>query len=248
MKILHNKIDILHITETDSTNLEALRRNVQVCWADFQSAGRGQRGTTWESERAQNLLFSIVVYPQNIEVACQFRLSQAMALAICTALNKIQQGFSIKWPNDIYYKEKKISGTIIETSWKGSFVERCILGVGINVNQTDFVSDAPNPTSLKIITGKETDRETLLCHVLDLFYHEIQQLQNGGDASLSDRYKNLMTWGKGMHRYRDSQGEFLAEMVDVEPSGHLVLRDNDGKTRRYLFKEVKHVFNSLECD
>ena len=244
---------------TDSTNLEVVRQfdkmtdadrtsyGFFVASADFQSAGRGQRGNSWESAPGDNLLFSILFFSHSVSVTHQFRLSQAMAVAICNSLNQIKNGFKIKWPNDIYYKERKISGTIIETTWRGSMVDRCILGVGINVNQQSFKSGAPNPVSLWQITGKETDRGELLHAVVAGFDHELQALYQDGEAELARRYNEKLVWKDGVHQYRDIDGEFCARFVDVEPDGHLVLLDENENCRRYMFKEVKHIFNNMEC-
>ena len=244
---------------TDSTNLEVVRRfdemtdadraryGLFVASADFQSAGRGQRGNSWESAEGSNLLFSILFFPQSVSVTHQFRLSQAMALAVCNSLNKLKDGFKIKWPNDIYYGEKKISGTIIETTWRGSMVDRCILGVGINVNQQSFKSGAPNPISLFNIVGKETDRRQLLGTIVADFCRELQALCQGGEAELARRYNEKLIWKYGVHRYRDCEGEFYARFADVEPDGHLVLVDENENLRSYMFKEVKHIFNDMEC-
>lgn len=245
--------------QTDSTNLEVVRRfdemtdadkaryGLFVASADFQSAGRGQRGNSWESAEGSNLLFSILFFPHGVGVTHQFCLSQAIALAVCNSLNKLKDGFKIKWPNDIYYGEKKISGTIIETTWRGSLVDRCILGVGINVNQRRFESGAPNPVSLFNIVGKETDRRELLGAVVVDFRNELQALYKGGEAELARRYNRELIWKDGVHRYRDRGGEFCARFADVEPDGHLVLVDENNIRRRYMFKEVKHIFNKMEC-
>lgn len=248
-------IQFFHVNETDSTNLaiqrlpEATHREtIYALRADFQTAGRGQKGTSWESERGKNLLFSVMFWPDKIEVRRQFRLSQAMALAICTELNNLAPGFAIKWPNDIYFQEKKVSGTIIETIWRGSLVDRCILGIGINVNQTTFHSDAPNPYSLYQILGRETDIPQLLQSIMHRFAAELQSLRKGGEADMAQRYRDHLIWREGLHTYRDGNGEFQARLADIEPDGHILLIDTEGKRRRYLFKEVKHVFKTLVCE
>ena len=145
---------IIHLAQTASTNdyLRALPSPQDDCmtvvYADWQTAGRGQGSNKWESEAGKNLLFSILVCPTSVDITRQFVLSMAGALAVKAALDKYTDGISLKWPNDIYWHDRKISGTLIETSVKGRTLARCIYGIGLNVNQREFHSDAPNPVSL----------------------------------------------------------------------------------------------------
>ena len=152
---------IIHLHQTASTN-DYLRTlpspqddSMTVVYADWQTAGRGQGSNKWESEAGKNLLFSILVCPTTIDITRQFILSMAGALAVKAALDKYTDSIRLKWPNDIYWHDRKISGTLIETSVKGRTLARCIYGIGLNVNQREFHSDAPNPVSLYNIIGVE---------------------------------------------------------------------------------------------
>ena len=165
-------------------------------------------------------------------------------MAVRDALASYADGFTIKWPNDIYFGGGKVCGTIIETTWKGGMVERFVMGVGINVNQRVFLGDAPNPLSLWQIVGRETDRDELLGRVLERFAALYGLLQAGDETEVVRCYDNHLLWREGMHRYSDSDGEFEAEFVSVAPDGRLTLRDADGRERRYYFKELKHVLKS----
>ena len=138
------------LAETTSTNtyLAALCQKeacaeLTTVYSSFQSAGRGQRGNSWESEAGKNLLFSFVVYPEFLETHRQFYLSQVTALALHDVLSSYTEGISIKWPNDIYWKDKKICGTLIENDLTGIHISRSISGTGVNLNQERFLSDAP---------------------------------------------------------------------------------------------------------
>ena len=248
-----SNINIIRVAETDSTSKEIVRelgdgvqssKYISVLSADYQTAGRGQLGSRWEAERGKNLLFSLMAWPVGVPVGRQFRLSQAMAVAVRDALASYADGFTIKWPNDIYFGGGKVCGTIIETTWKGGMVERFVMGVGINVNQRVFLGDAPNPLSLWQIVGRETDRDELLGRVLERFVALYGRLQAGDESEVVRCYDNHLLWREGMHRYSDSDGEFEAEFVSVAPDGRLTLRDADGRERRYYFKEVKHVLKS----
>jgi BirA family biotin operon repressor/biotin-[acetyl-CoA-carboxylase] ligase len=228
---------IIHIDETDSTNRwlrEQGGEEDMVVWADFQTAGRGQGTNKWESEQGKNLLFSILLHPKDIPANKQFAISMQVSLAICEALGEQIGDLSIKWPNDIYWRNAKICGILIENRLQGSRIRDSIIGVGLNVNQRQFHSDAPNPVSLWQICEQETDREQLLKDILKAFdRHQGKELKA---QYLSKLYRR-----KGFHPYADQNGAFMAEIVDVEEDGHLLLRDEEGKERRYAFKEVSFI-------
>ena len=153
---------LVALDETASTNqyLSQLCNQLQesvaeltTVTAEFQTAGKGQRGNTWEAEEGKNLLFSFVLYPSFLEARRQFILSQIVSLAIKEELSRWSDEITIKWPNDIYWKDKKICGILIENDLSGHHIRRSIAGIGININQEVFNSDAPNPFSLKQIPG-----------------------------------------------------------------------------------------------
>jgi len=233
--------NIIHIDETDSTN-RWLRNSQQatdsslpaVVVADFQTAGRGCGTNTWESERGKNLLFSLMIHPTEVPAAKQFHVSMAISLAILDALEQHIGNVSIKWPNDIYWRNGKLGGILIENRLQGGCIKDCIIGVGLNVNQEQFCSDAPNPVSLKQIHGQETNRELLLRDILVRFEQYLPQ-------DLKGRYLSHLYRRKGFHPYADKDGAFMAEIVNVEDDGHLLLRDDQGCDRRYAFKEVQFV-------
>ena len=166
---------IVRVEETDSTNnyLHA-RANPKelpegsVVWADFQTAGRGQIGNAWESEAGANLTFSAVLYPSFLPANRQFLISQIAALSVKQLLDKYTGEVTIKWPNDIYWRDRKICGMLIENDLSGMSIYSSIIGIGININQKEFRSNAPNPVSLYQITGREYDLEQLMeeCDVL----------------------------------------------------------------------------------
>ena len=167
-----NTIRWIHLPKVGSTN-SYLRQmadddtsDITVAYTDDQYAGRGQKGNSWECEPGKNLSFSILLHPLFVKPAEQFIISQAMALAVVNVLNGLDDTgkklFTVKWPNDIYYDDWKISGTLIECDLQGKHIANCIIGTGLNVNQQEFLSDAPNPTSLIRIFGHEFSREQLL--------------------------------------------------------------------------------------
>lgn len=211
--------------------------------AGKQVAGRGQVGNVWESEPGKNLTFSIVLYPDWLPANRQFIISQIASLSVKETLGAYVDGVSVKWPNDIYWNDRKICGMLIENDLSGSHLYSSILGFGINVNQEVFRSDAPNPVSLKQITGKEYDKEEVLKRFLSLFYGYYLSLLQEKDEWISEKYQRALYRGRGYHPYRDTEGEFEARIDHIEPTGHLVLQLRDGSVRRYAFKEVSFLQN-----
>ena len=241
------KWEIVHIDETESTNkwvkvhkddaslrMERAGKDALCVVADYQTAGRGCGTNRWEGERGRNLLFSLLIRPHGLSANRQFHLSMAISLAISETLGQHVGDVSIKWPNDIYWRDGKIAGILIEHTLQGALIKDSIIGVGLNVNQREFRSDAPNPVSLWQISGQETNREELLGDILRHF-----------DELLADdvrsRYLSRLYRRKGYHPYADRQGAFMAEIADVEDDGHLLLNDDNGQQRRYAFKEVSFV-------
>lgn len=244
---------MIHLNETDSTNRylqqlcqEAGNNKVEefttVC-ADYQTAGKGQRGNSWEAAKGANLLFSFVCYPTFVPIRQQFVLSQLISLGIKETLDEYCSDISIKWPNDIYWKEKKICGILIENDLQGNSIGRCISGIGLNINQEVFLSDAPNPISLKQITGKHYQRETILEKVMQRIEQSYQKLKEDSAyaSELATRYAASLFRREGFHCYQDKDGLFNARLVRVEADGRFVLMDEANQERSYLFKEVQYV-------
>lgn len=239
---------LIYLPETDSTNnyLANLCDTQHVpelttVWTGFQTSGRGQRGNTWESEAGSNLLFSYVLHPHFLDIKKQFLLAEIGALAYYDILSTITGGITIKWPNDIYWMDKKISGTLIENDLSGIHISRSIAGTGININQENFVSDAPNPVSLFQITGKKWDCRTLLESILERIAHYYRLLQEGETGYISSQYMQALYRREGYHTYKDPSGIFRARIVEIEPSGRMHLEDENGNCRSYLFKEVQYI-------
>ena len=243
------KIISLPTTESTNTHLSSIAAEAEeytVVTADAQTAGRGQRGNSWEAEPGKNLTFSILLKPEHILAADQFIISQAVSVAIAGVLAKKVKSageVAVKWPNDIYVDNQKICGILIENSLLGSKIRRSIVGVGLNVNQKNFKSDAPNPVSLIHITGEETDRAVLLDEICSAISRCIDATKTEkGRKDIVAMYKSHIWRREGAHKYRIPDGEtFRAEIVDIASSGHITLRDTDGKDRIFAFKEVQYI-------
>lgn len=219
----------------------------EVAVASFQTAGRGQKGNTWESEAGKNLLFSILAHPKNIKVQEQFYISEAIALAVSDSVinaigPKYAEKVSVKWSNDIYWSDFKMAGILIENTLQGSSILDTVVGVGLDVNQEVFVSDAPNPISLKNITGRDFDIDTLLNDIIDRFigYMEKSESQH---PEVDQLYRNRLYRREGIHRFRDGKGEFKASIEGIRPDGCLMLLTDNGQHRVYEFKQVQFILN-----
>lgn len=236
---------ILWLKETDSTN-NHLRRLLDkeqlpegsLVVTDFQTAGKGQVGNSWESEAGMNLMFSILLYPDFIPANRQFLISQIASLSVKETLDAYTDFIQVKWPNDIYWKDRKICGMLIENDLSGQLLYCSIIGIGLNLNQSLFRSNAPNPISLTQITGKKYDREEVLNRFLRIFFQYYCLLLQEKEEEVRTAYMQALYHGEGYHRYRDGQGQFEARIQVIEPTGHLILQLRDGEQRRYAFKEV----------
>lgn len=209
-----------------------------------QTAGRGQRGNTWEAEPGKNLTFSMLLRPDGLPVNRQFELSMLVSLAIADAIDsQLPEGIrtSIKWPNDIYVGMGKICGILIENKLEGAAIGRSIAGIGINVNQRLFRSDAPNPVSLVMLNGgHETPLDEFLADVTQRIARTTDAyLAHPNPAALKERYKSRLMWTTGEHPFSDADGRFEARITDVDLNGMLHL--SNGKT--YAFKEVSYIIS-----
>lgn len=238
--------EMVFVPETDSTNQHVRRctlpegKDFLVAWTDFQTEGKGQRGNSWESERGQNLTFTILCHPKFLPVRKQFLLSQIISLSVADSLAAYSDGFSIKWPNDIYWQEKKIGGILIEIDLDGSYIDTCVMGVGVNINQETFTSDAPNPVSLQQITGQTYSREEILQDILARFEDYYRMLQAGRETPIRRHYHECLFRRDGMYTFCDCDGKFEARIHHVEDDGRIVLEDKKKMRRCYSFKEVEY--------
>lgn len=228
----------MYISSTNSTNSlvkEMLAKGEwphteRYLYAGYQTAGRGQTGNSWESEANKNVLCSILLPPnKNL-----YFLNIAVSVAIIRLLGG---QYTIKWPNDIYYNDKKLAGILLENAIVGSEIKYSIAGIGLNVNQTEFVSDAPNPVSLKQITGKEYNIDQWM---KDLF-EAINSVLNEPEELVWSEYKTHLYRREGYWPFADQEGRFEAHIEDVLPTGEIVLRDKNGQIHQYGFKQIKYI-------
>lgn len=225
----------MFIEQTNSTNtllkeLIAKGQEPEFIYAGYQTAGRGQTGNSWESEKGKNLICSILLPPnKNL-----YFLNIAVSVAI---LRLFDEPLTIKWPNDIYWKDKKLAGILLENAIIGNEVKYTIAGIGLNVNQTEFVSDAPNPVSLKQISGKEYAIDPLMQDLLEA----VHTVLNEPEEAVWSEYKAHLYRREGYWPFADQNGTFEAQIEDVLPSGEIVLRDKNCQLHTYGFKQIKYI-------
>ena len=260
----------MYIEQTDSTNsllqrilrgeeqqyAACLKEDIPLIYTTYQTAGRGQTGNGWESERGLNLLMSYLLREPQIKTAEQFGLNLLAAvlthLTLKDWLNKAQRPMlTIKWPNDIYYGDKKIAGILVENSLSGANVQHSIAGIGININQEHWLGNAPNPISLKQIIGRDTHVSNVMQTFLTYlrawqlttpewrkeYYLQHLYRRNGYYPFLEREVSTEPT----MNASADADGQFMARIQAILPTGELVLIDQQGQQRIYHFKQIRYV-------
>lgn len=249
----------MYISETHSTSTllrESYNEQLPHLYyirADYQTAGRGQTGNSWESERGKNLLYSSLLKYPNLHATEQWRLSMLVAITWWEVLKQHlpQEHLTIKWPNDIYYQDKKLVGILIENILQGIHIGYTIAGVGVNINQTEWRSNAPNPISMKQITGKEYNHEQLLAEWIEA----MKSWETVSTDELSSAYLQRIYRRKGWYQYverevslaptaiapANTEGVFLAEFLGISKQGELLLRHQTGEEKSYHFKQIRFV-------
>lgn len=241
---------VLEEAESTNTSLAALLAGgaelgqLYSLLALSQTAGRGQRGNSWHSSPGQNLSFSFVLHRTGVEASRQYYISEYVVLGLLRMLSESlgedeAQHLSVKWPNDIYYRDNKLAGILIEHQLMGRAIQSSIVGIGLNVNERSFPEDLPNPISLSAISGYTYDVLGLHERLMQVYWAELGGLLAGDYEVLHQRYMQALYRRQGYHPYADAEGEFMAELVDVRPSGELVLCDTEGRQRSYAHKEVR---------
>ncbi len=243
--------DIQWLDEVDSTNNEAIRRiegldNLTVLAARNQTAGRGQRGNSWLVNPGENLTFSLVLkfggdgFPP-LKAARQFGLTRRVTLGLADYLEGEGIACTVKWPNDIYVRNRKICGILIENVLRGDEVATSVVGIGLNVNQKTFPPQLVNPTSMAALTGREYDLEAELRSLCGCL---VKRLALSGLAEgESDEYSGRLYRRGVFNEYViSSTGEtIVGRIVDVTEQGLLVIETQKGERLQFAFKEINYV-------
>ncbi len=218
-------------------------REGTIIRAGYQSTGKGQAGNRWESESNKNLLISIILFPSFIQPSDQFLISMAISLAISDFLSGYTSYGSIKWPNDIYVSDDKIAGILIENTLLQGSIINTIAGIGLNINQTRFTGNAPNPVSLAMVTGDSHDPESCLTQLAVNLDKRYKQLIAGEYENLKEEYISKLYRHNEWHKYRDKSGTFDGRIKEVNLSGIIHIETTGRTLKEYSFREVDYVLN-----
>jgi BirA family biotin operon repressor/biotin-[acetyl-CoA-carboxylase] ligase len=233
------------VSSTNSVAVAMLREyqppEGTVITASFQDSGRGQAGNSWESEPGSNVLMSVILYPVMVKPAEQFVISQMVSLAVHDLVALHTPEARIKWPNDIYVRNDKIAGILIENTIMGNTLGSTVAGIGLNVNQLVFRSGAPNPVSMAHITGSVHDLASVTGRLTSLLDSRYAMIMRGETAALAKDYHEVLYRSGEWHMFTGSGGEFEGMIEGVRPDGLLVVRLRNGKRTEYAFKEIDYI-------
>ena len=242
---------IIRLSSIPSTNtylVELLAKSTPpegtAVLAGFQEAGRGQYGSNWQSEPEKNLLCSIFLQPTGLEAEDQFLLAQMVSLALMDTLQQYVSDLTIKWPNDIYLRDRKLAGILIQNLWQGGTLKSSVLGIGVNVNQESFEVVDQQPHSLKLETGRDIDVESVfqsLCHTLDNRYN---QLRTEDPSLLRQEYSRHLYLLNSPHQFEETATDkvFQGIIRGVNKNGSLRVEDlSTGITLVYQHKEIRYL-------
>ncbi|MCH2021440.1 MAG: biotin--[acetyl-CoA-carboxylase] ligase [Saprospiraceae bacterium] len=241
------------LSSVDSTNLFAINLLAKtkpiegtVIYTDNQIGGRGQIGSKWESQAAKNIIMSVILYPHFLSIPLQFKLNQIVALAVYDLLSNYifpLDQLSIKWPNDIYIGDNKMGGILIENKLKNSLISESVIGIGLNVNQTSFSSELPNPTSLLLETGLTNDRFEMLERLCEFLEHRYLQLKSLKRQNINDEYLQVLY---GYQEWRDyeitsTKNIIRGRIVGLTKFGKLQIQTST-KQMEFSLKEISFLF------
>lgn len=240
---------IIRLAETKSTNniaIEILSKDRPeegcVIIADHQTTGKGTDTNTWESEKDKNLTFSLILYP-TLAADQQFVLNKAISLGIYDFLIAELPGqkVSIKWPNDLYIGDKKVCGILIQNSIMGNKMDYMVAGIGLNVNQTVFKSNAPNPVSMKLITNMDYTLDEILQKLLRSIFERYTHASQESARKFENDYQRVLYRLMEWHDYQVKGTKVFSRITGTTAYGQLVLEHESGETQVLDMKEVQFI-------
>ena len=238
------KLDAINST---STYLKQLSKKTEtdnwtVVSAEYQTLGRGQVDTKWVSEKGKNLIFSILIRYDLLNTQNQFFLNCAISLGIYhTLLRYNLPKLKIKWPNDIMADNKKLGGILIENSLRNDQIYQSIVGIGLNVNQEDFLDQPFKAVSIRNLLDLELSRNDLLAEIMDSVKDHIDLLNSKEFKFLHKSYENVLYRNNKPHMFESDGQIFLGKIIGVSKEGMLQIEDENEKIRKFNFKEVKYL-------
>lgn len=243
-------MQIIKLNAIDSTNTylknlskKKLLADETVVVAETQTAGRGQMGQGWCSKPGQSLTFSVFKRFENLKVAHQFAIAISVSLGLKTALDNLgMPGISIKWPNDIMSRSQKVGGILIENQLEGGNVKASVIGIGLNVNETNF-TDLPQATSLYLSTGNQLVLEEVLKTALNFVLLELKQLEKNDFQVLKTEYESHLFRKDAVSAFAENGTEsFNGIIKGVTDKGKLIIETGENTLHQYGLKEIKMLF------
>lgn len=239
------KLDATHSTNDYLKDLMSSRdlSDFTIIWAEYQSRGKGQMGANWLSEKGKNLTFSVLKKSLGLPVAESYTLNVSVALAIYNYLKTLNvPNLKIKWPNDILSGTSKVCGILIENQLQGNHISSAVIGIGLNVNQTDFRS-LQNVTSLNLLFDRVFNLDDVLRQILQSLEEVFDELENEGGGRLWKRYQSVLFRKDKPSTFEDASGQlFMGFVRSVSPDGKLVLELEDQVMRKFDLKEVRLLY------
>src|SRR3972149_2024918 len=242
MMPISNLTNIIYLETIDSTNNYANKiikekhiKEGTVIWAKEQTHGKGHGKNYWESDAGENLTFSIIYHPDFLNINDHFYISKFISLGLTDFLENEIDSVSIKWPNDIYVENKKIAGILIENIILKDKITTSVIGIGLNVNQKSFYSDAPNPVSLTQITQKEYNLEKVLENLLVCLNKQYAKLKFGDKKDIFVQYLEKLYRFNSYSQYKAGNTYFNGKIIGISAIGELIIEKSDGEIRAFNF-------------
>ncbi|MFC2087095.1 biotin--[acetyl-CoA-carboxylase] ligase [Bacteroidota bacterium] len=245
MKSLFSDNKVIYFPSLESTNnyaSELIRKDLPeegtIIFTDHQTKGKGQRGNKWESEENKNLTFSIVIYPDFLSLDYSFLISEITSISIINLIKPMVDEVKIKWPNDIIVKSEKMAGILVENSILHDKISTCIVGIGININQSSFPENAPAATSLGLLTKREYKIRKLLTRFLLFFEKWYMKLKEAQYTLIQEEYyKHFDKLGE-YQLFEDENGQFSGKITGVDKKGFLIVEKENKELKKYAFKQI----------
>jgi BirA family transcriptional regulator, biotin operon repressor / biotin---[acetyl-CoA-carboxylase] ligase len=239
--------NLITLSEVDSTNtyLKNILTNSTpvegtVIMAESQYAGRGQQQNKWHSEPGKNLAFSILLSPDFLPIGNQFDLTRVVSLGVYDALKPLLgDALKIKWPNDVYYNDRKLGGILIENIVHGSKIKHSVIGIGLNINQAEFPDWVPNPISVKQILQRDEEKAAILSDICSHIERWYLKLRAGEIEEIRQAYISILYWLNLPKQFRSNGETFDGTIKNVRENGLLIVETNFGRELEFSFKQIE---------
>jgi len=241
---------LFKLDATDSTNsyLRDLSKNKDlgkwtVVTSEYQTKGRGQKGSEWQSDKGKNLICSILIKLDDFNAEDQFMLNCAVSVGIHHYLKRYKlPKLRIKWPNDIMSVSKKLGGILIENTLVTNKISQCIIGIGININQEKFSDELPMAISIKQLTNQETRRDIFLQDLLNSIQNKFELIFTNQYEKLWNEYESSLYRKDVAHMFENEKGDqFMGIIRGVTKQGKLKIEKEDSSIDTFNFKEIRYL-------